>query len=288
MSRRASLTVVVAAMLAMGCGESEPGPEEEEDVPIEGSLFSTLQAKFAGQVLAGGVELAAFQYGSQIPESSINNQCTTISGDPTDDDGDKIPVSGVLTLDCNKRLLGWSGSVKGTQSVTDTQPEAAAWSFTMSADLDASVSGPFGGSADSQASGSIAATQGGALGPYSLDILLGASTDITTATGLEFSVTEDIDWSMTYTPDLDWSPGGGIVVTGVLDVGGTWTVNVNGDEAEATLSTPTPLVFDPTCRPTRVTAGVVEASFEYQGKTAVIRVEWTGCDRSRVTYDHDV
>jgi hypothetical protein len=276
---------LVAAMIVAGCGTEH---EEEEDTPISGSLFSTLQAKFAGQVLAAEVELGAYQYGAQIPNAGINNQCTTISGDSTDADGDRIPVAGELSLDCEKRLLGWSGSVTGTQSVSDTQPNAIAWAFDMSVALDATVTGPFGGSAVNSTTGRVTATQGSALGPYALEAVLDATTSITTAMGRHYEVVEDVDLVMTYTPNIDWAPGTGPVVTGVLDVDGSWSVTVNSATAMATISTPAALTFDPECRPTRITGGVVEASFMYEGKTAIISAEWTGCDQSNVTYDHNV
>jgi len=279
---------LVVALIFSGCSDSGGSPEDEEDMPIPGSLFSTLEAKFAGQVLAGGIELTAAQFGAQIPNAGINNQCTTISGDQADSDGDRIPVDAVLSVDCNKSFLGWSGSVTGTQSVVDTQPAAVAWAFTMDADFEVSVSGPFGGSAVNDTTGSLIATQGGALGPYSLAAALDATTSITTALGREYEVIEDFDWTVTYTPDIDWQPGGGVVVTGILDVAGAWEVGVNGHIAQTTLSTPSPLIFDPECKPTRVTDGVVEAAFEFEGKMAVVTVEWTGCDRSNVTYEHNL
>jgi hypothetical protein len=288
MTISASSKVLVGAIILAGCTNDDTIPGEEEDTPIPGSLFSTLQAKFAGQILAAEVELGAYQYGAQIPGSGINNQCTTISGDSADTDGDRIPLDARLALDCTKRLLAWSGSVTGTQSVSDSQPDAVAWAFDMSVALDTSVAGPFGGSAVNTTTGTLTAAQASAVGPYSLDAALAATTSITTALGRPYKVVEDVDLSMTYTPSFDWVPGVGPVVTGVLDVDGSWSVSVNAATAAATLSTPTALTFDPECRPTRVTGGVIEASFVYDGKTAVISVEWTGCDQSNVTYDHDV
>ena len=278
----------VAAITLAGCGSPPVENHDEEDVPIPGSLFSTLQAKFAGQVLAAEVELAAYQYGAQIPTMGINNQCTSISGDSTDTDGDFIPVSAKLVLDCSKKMLGWSGTVTGTQTVSDTQPNAVAWAFDMGVTLDATVTGSYGGSAVNSTTGTVTASQQSAVGPYTLDAVLDATTSITTAMGKQYEVVEDVDWSMTYTPTFDWIVGMGPVVTGILDVDGSWSVTVNGATTTASIATPTSLTFDPECRPTRVTGGVVEASFMYGGKTAVISVEWTSCDQSNVTYDPDV
>jgi hypothetical protein len=274
----------VVALYLTGCAADETDETDEEDVPIPGSPFSQLRAKLAGQVLAGGVELAAYQYGSQIPVQGINPQCTTISGDRTDADGDQIPVNGVLSLDCTKQLLGWTGSVAGTQSVVDTQPSAIAWAFAMTANLEASVTGPTGGSAVNTTAGSLTASQGSMLGPYDLDVVLDATTNITTPLDKHFDIVENLDWTVRYTPDIDWAPGGGFIVTGVLDVSGAWNVGVNGKTATTTLSTPTALIFDPECRPTRITAGVLEAAFEYEGEMAAIAVTWTGCGNSAVAY----
>jgi len=72
-------------------------------------------------------------------------------------------------------------------------------------------------------------------------------------------------------------------VVGKLFVDGGWDVRVKGRSAAATLTTPTALTFAPSCD-SRITAGVVEASYTVAGQQASISVEWSGCGNRTVDY----
>ena len=63
-----------------------------------------------------------------------------MTGDTSDSDGDSIPLSAKLILDCHSRRLGYTGTLSGLETVNDTEPDAAAWSFTADSDVSASLS----------------------------------------------------------------------------------------------------------------------------------------------------
>lgn len=276
------------SLAAAGCvaSNTDGAPDAGEAV----AAFTQAEAKLAGEALAAGIEGAARKYGPVAPEvaaaaraAAVDPSCVTSSGDVSDADGDTIPASATLTFDCSERRLGYTGTLTGTESISDGQPDAVAWAFTANADLRASLTGPFGGSMVVDTDGTIAASQGGAVGPFRLTSTLDVISVITNVRGIRTDVTETLDGTVSYAPDLAWTPGGP-VVTGTLAVEGAWNVGVDATSAEATLATPTPLTFTPGCD-TLVTAGLVEAAFATGASQASITVRWSGCGQSSVTYD---
>lgn len=281
-----SVRVIVVSLLAAGCypaGEGSTGDQPDAGVGEEPAL-TRLQATLAGKVLAVGVEEAARRFGPVAP-ASADASCTTISGDTADADGDAIPADAKLTIDCGEQRLGYSGSLTGVESVTDDQPDAAAWAFSAAVDLEATLATPLGATMLVDGEGSVVASQGSALGPYNLDTSLDVLSTITNRRGVETRIGEAIDWTVSYGPDLEWSAGVPAVV-GKLTTEGTWDFSVNGISASASLATPVPLTFRPACK-SRIAAGTIEASFEMAGKNATIRVEWTACGSRLVSYDLD-
>ncbi len=236
------------------------------------------EAKSAGDALGNGIEDAAATYGP-MKASAADTTCIVLSGDQADPDGDSIPLDARLTYDCTTQALGYTGRLTGTQDVMDDQPAAAAWAFTGSADLHASLTGPGGGSITSDWDGSLVGTQASVIGPYALRRTLDVVTVFMgggdAGPRLTSTVTEDNDWTVTFTPQATWTPGG-VVVTGSLAATGSWNVDVDGKSFEATLSTPTPLVVTPGCE-TLITAGVAVGTYPIEGGSGTITVTWTGC-----------
>jgi len=267
------LRVVLLVAAAAGCTRGGDGD------------LTAREVRAAGDALGNGLEDAAAGYGPMV-SSAADTACVTPSGDPSDPDGDGIPASATLSYDCTAQALGYTGRLTGTQQVTDDQPAAQAWAFTATADLTASLTGPGGGSITSAWAGSIVGSQAGALGPFALDRTLDVATSFVTGPdggGTTTTVTEDNDWTVTFTPQASWTPGG-VIVTGSLAATGAWNVTVGATTLAATLATPTPLTITPGCA-TLITAGVAVGSYPLEGGgTGTITVTWTGCGLR--TVDH--
>jgi hypothetical protein len=207
----------------------------------------------------------------------------TLGGDINDPDGDSIPNDAMLTFNCTSTGFGLTGMLTGTEAVTDTQPSSVAWAFTIDANLHASLTANTGASITQDRTGQFVGSQQGALGPYALARTLDATTVFKGDLGRTLAtVDENNAWTMTYTPTIQWQPGT-VVVGGMLDVEGSWTVTVNGKTADATVRTPNPLVLSPSCQ-TRVTGGGLTAEFVGETAHSAITVTWTGCGASTVTY----
>ena len=263
--------VIACGALASGC------------MKADGSL-SEAQAKSAGDALGNGIEDSAGAYGPVNAGAAADAACIVLSGNTADTDQDSLPVSAKLTFNCTAMALGYTGTLTGTENVSDDMPAAAAWAFTGSADLHATLTGPFGGSIVRDWSGALKATQASMAGPFTTARTLDVSTVFTPA-GVHprgVTVTEMNDWMVTFTPMVSWTAGT-VAVTGSLAATGSWNVDVDGHQLAATLSTPTPVHLDPACA-TRATAGVVKGTFEDAAVSRSITVTWTACGQRTVVY----
>jgi hypothetical protein len=245
------------------------------------SSIGQAESQQAGQSLQAEIESGAGGFGA-VSSQGVLPTCVTLSGDVSDPDLDSIPTDATLTFNCSQTSLGYTGTVTGTEMVTDTEPSTPAWAFSATADLMASLTGPAGGSIVTHRTGSFTAAQASPLGPFSLDRTLTVTTVFTGAGGHSVTVDADHNWTITYAPQVSWTPGS-VVATGSLTATGMWSVTMGSKSADAELSTPTPLTLDPTCA-SRVTAGVVTGSWTAGGHGNTITVTWTGCGAATVTY----
>ena len=249
---------------ALGCAKQSSGP------------LTMAEAMSAGQALGSEVEDGATGFGPVSQQgASVDSTCVTLSGDTGDPDADNIPNHATLTFNCSAMALGVTTTVTGTETVTDTQPNVAAWAFTADANLHGTVTAGQA-SVTTDRTGTITATQGSPLGPFNLERALNATTVIADRT-TSVTVDEVNGWTLAFSPQATWTPGG-VVVTGSLSASGSWDVTVGSNSAEATLATTTPLTLDPSCA-TRVTGGSLTGT--YTGGT--ITVAWSACGTSNVT-----
>jgi hypothetical protein len=267
--RSLSLLVVI---FGVGCVKKDTGTLGEAD------------SQNAGKALAAGIEDGTTTFGPVSTQGAgLDAPCVTLSGDSSDPDQDSIPTSATLTFNCTSMAFGYTGTVTGTEMVSDGQPNAIAWAFNANADLHSTLTGPGGASITNDRMGTITAAQGSVLGPFTLDRALDVTTDFKNAAGTTLAtVTETNAWTITYTPQATWTPGG-VVLTGSVTATGSWDVAVNSNSANATIATPTALTLTPSCA-TRITAGVVTGTYKDGVRDSTITVTWTGCGTSVVTY----
>lgn len=274
MSKLSLVAIFSVVTIGAGCAGNGAGNG--------GASIGQEDSQNAGNALGAGIEEAAAGFGPVNGGAAADSTCITLSGDTSDPDGDSIPTSAKLTFNCAATRLGFTGTMTGTEMVTDDQPTTVAWAFTASTNRHNSLTGPAGASIVNDRSGQIVASQGSVIGPFTLARILDATTVFKAASGATTTVDETNDWLITYTPGGSWAPGGA-VVPGSVTASGTWVVTVGANAANATLATPTPLTLTPSCA-TRVTAGKVTGTYEGNGHMNTITVTWTGCGQSTVTY----
>jgi hypothetical protein len=260
------LYLFAAAVTATACAE-----KTETNEP-----FTAQEAASAGNSMAAGIEDAAKGFG---PVNQNNaDGCVTMSGDPSDADHDSIPANAKATYNCTARLLGYTGTVTGTQSITDDAPTIAAWAFTGSHDFHSTLTGPVGNSVVRDTRGSLVATQSGLT--FGLQRMFDGTTVFTDNKG-STTVEEAVDWKIGFMPTVAFMAGQP-VVAGALSANGSWDVAVGAHAANATIATPTPLTIAPSCA-SLVTAGSITASYDIDGTSHAITVTWTACGQHIVT-----
>lgn len=247
---------------------------------VKNDGFGQAEAKSAGDSLGTGIEDSAASFGPVNGGATADSACVTLVGDTSDADGDSIPANASLTFNCTAMAFGATGTLTGSETVIDTMPAAVAWAFTATGDFQASLTAG-GASITRDWNGEFRATQGSPLGPFSLARTLDVETVFTGANGRSTTVTEDNDWTITFTPQVTWTPGG-IIVTGSIAASGSWNFLVNSAANEAELETTTPLTLTPSCA-TRITAGKITGTFTGQ-RASTIAVTWTGCGIRTVTF----
>jgi len=262
------LTYCSIAAAGLGCAKQE-------------SALTAADSQSAGVALAAGVEDSATQFGP-LTAAQFAPSCVSLTGDITDPDGDRIPTSATLNFSCSQTLAGYTGMVTGTLMITDDKPNEFAWAFTGSANLHSSLVAPSSASITNDRTGQLVGSQGSATGPFSLARTQDVTTQFRAANGNTVDVVEDTDWMVMYTPQVTWRPGE-VAVTGTITASGMWNVTVGPRSANATITTPTPLILTPGCN-TRITGGTVTGTYEGGGKTNTITVTWTGCGQSAVTF----
>ncbi len=255
-------------VLAAGCMKTATG------------TIGAADSQTAGNSLAAEIEAGATSFGPVATSGAANGSCVTLSGDTSDADGDSIPAMATLTFDCIASQNGYTGSLTGTENVTDTQPNMGTWNFTANADLHMELIGPNGGSLTNDRTGTITGTESGIM--FGLERSLASTTTLAAPGGASISMEESHAWTVTYTPTTDWMAGA-VVVGGTLSATGTWDVTIGNNTAAATLDTPAPLTVSAGC-PTRLTAGSLTASYEGGGHMNTITIAWTGCGTHTVTY----
>lgn len=247
----------------------------------EEGLTAAQQAS-AGDALGVGIEESAQGFGKVSDFASADAPCVVLSGDTADLDQDSIPNNAKLTFSCTGTALGFTSALTGTMGVVDDQPAVAAWAFTGMRDMNWTLTGPNGGSVVRDADGMLVSTQGSAGGPYTTRRMLMTTTVFTTDRGAKATVEEDINWNVTFTPMVSWTPGA-LIVRGTVNASGNWNVTVGENAASAMLSTPMPLTLDPTCF-SRVTAGKVVGTYvDTNDREGSITVTWSGCGMRTVT-----
>ena len=263
MNRIGSL-IALALIPMVGCVKKDDGG------------FSSSEIRSAGEALANGIEDSALGFGKVNEGMAADGTCVTPSGDAADPDMDNIPNNAKLNYNCTGMLFGVTGTLTGTLGVVDDQPGAVAWAFTGMSDLNASLTGPDGGSITRDWNGKIVASQSSAAGPFKTQRTLDVTTVFKDRKGASVTVTEDNDWSVTFTPMVTWTPGS-LIVTGKVSATGSWNITVGEHAATATLATPTPLTLDPNCA-SRITAGTVTASYVDDAENnGTITVTWSSC-----------
>jgi hypothetical protein len=264
------MPVLALAVLLWACGDSS-GPND----PLPNDATSAIGLTVRDEV---EVSLDALTLPTQLAPlgSQTVEPCATPS-DPTDGDGDGIPDQATYTFTAPPcrfaDVRGTSLDLVGQLQITDPAPQSAGFGYGATL---VSLRSTFTGT-DPDHSYSVTRngtrTLGGSIAGLQLvtDLQL-----LRTFPGLSDAAV-DQQWTVAFAPEASLRINQPLPA-GMLDLSGSLSWNRGAESFALTITTPTPLHFDPACEgPQRFDAGELQAAGTFGDLTGYVRMRWTAC-----------
>lgn len=262
-------SLVILALLPLAGCLGSPG---DSGITVE-------HAATAGSALAVTAQSSTGFY--DLPADILSASCVVIQGDQSDPDGDGIPTSVVVLVDCTTVNGDETEVITGQITIEDDDPTGPN-QFSIAYNLDATTTDSAGNSAT--ASLITGADADFSAGSYMMDY--GGTENVTVnESGSTLAYAKAHGWSVTYTPETAWTPGDPLVA-GDFDMDGGWNlIFSNGPTISAGLDTETPLHVNPACAPDLFDDGSLTAAGLVNAMPTVITVTWNGCAPFDVSFN---
>lgn len=267
----------IAALVAAACTGSG-GPPDGDGDPI-----TVEHAGTAGLALQSTAVTARGYF--ELGHDLVDANCVTLGGTPEDPDGDNIPTTVTLTLDCPfPRDGGATEQVTGTITLSDPSPLTPEFRFLATYVLNSTVTDGMEVSNGTLQTEVDAAFSGSS---FSLDVS-GSETGFAVSPTSQVSYTKDHSWSIDYDPNQSWNPGLPLE-DGAFNMSGDWSLNIDDQlVANAQLTTSALLNGSSTCGPSGFDNGDLLATWTESGSTHDVELVWSGCGDPQLTVDGDV
>jgi len=261
--------LVLAAFLA-ACGDSG-GPTDPLPNDATGGIGLTVRDEVEAALDALTLPTQLEPLGAQLEEP-----CTTPS-DPADADGDGIPDEATYHFTAPPcrfpDIRGATLDLVGQLQIADPAPQAAGFGYGATL---VSLRATFTGN-DPDHSYSVTRNGSRTLSGNTAGLQL--TTDLQllrTFPGLSDAAV-DQQWTATFTPEVSLGINQPLPA-GTLDLSGSLSWNRGAESYVLTVTTPTPLHFDPTCvGPQRLDAGELRAGGGFGELTGYVRMRWGAC-----------
>ena len=264
------MPVLVLAFLLAACGDSS-GPNDPLPNDATSAIGLTVRDEAEASLDALTLSTQLAPLGSQVGEP-----CATPS-DPTDTDGDGIPDEATYPFTAPPcrfpDVRGTSLDLVGQLQVADPAPQSAGFGYGATL---VSLRATFTGK---DADHSYSVTRNGTRALTGTVAGLQLSTDLQilrTFPGLSDAAV-DQQWTVTFAPEASLRINQPLPA-GTLDVAGSLNWNRGAESYALTVTTPTPLHFDPSCEgPQRFDTGELRAAGTFGDLSGYVRMRWTGC-----------
>ncbi|MGH7623707.1 MAG: hypothetical protein ACREOJ_00115, partial [Gemmatimonadaceae bacterium] len=289
--------IVLGALMlaAQACSSDSTAPRpltQEEADSVGHSIAASVSAAAEGMVYTGSVSIPAGMNARRIPGMvapglSLDGTavCGTESPDPPNDtDQDGVPDNVMVTFSgpaCTTTAGEATISIGGSVGISDFTPSAFDVAYQMTANLQASESVPdTSATLAYSASNLVTPTSGGATLSQQGTLAVSSTLNGVTTSG---SVTNNWNGAFATTSGAGLTPFDP-VPAGSFTLSGSTQVTSQSGTFGATITTVTPLAYDPECpvdHPFR--SGAVQATISSGFATGVILVTWTNCSFAEVT-----
>jgi len=301
LSRRPARILSHAAILgalvlaAQACSSDSTAPRaltQEEADSVGHSIAASVSAAAEGMVYSGAISIPSGMNARRIPGMvapglSLDGAavCGTESPDPPNDtDQDGVPDNLMVTFSepaCTTTNGENTLSIGGSVGISDFTPGAYDVAYQMTANLQVTASVPdTSATLAYSASNLVTPTSGGATMSQQGTLAVSSTLHGVTTSG---SVTNNWNGAFATTSGAALTPFEA-VPAGSFTLSGSTQVTSQSGTFGATLTTVTPLAYDPQCpaeHPFR--SGAVQATITSGFARGVIVVSWTNCSFAEVT-----
>jgi hypothetical protein len=270
-----SAALTLAALFA-GCNQtqtpSSSTPSSTETQAVGDSITSELSSSSSTLTLQSGLQTLSLSGGAKV---QAGRGCVTANPDPVvDTDKDGVPDNATFTFDCSSDRPVFSLTTKGTLQVSDPSGDAGTWGFDSTSDLTHTSTNKLKGL-------TVTETVKGSRSPRKTgdQIVQSHNITLTRTVGSEPTATVTNLWNLTFNAI---TPGsimmGEMLTAGTMNIAGNFSFSKGDISRTWTLSTTTPLQYDPSCaEPLKIVAGTLRATVSAAGGNGYLEVQYGAC-----------
>jgi hypothetical protein len=201
--------------------------------------------------------------------------CVTVTPSPlVDTDGDSVPDSATYTFDCSKDGVIFASTKTGTLVVSDPSNVAGVWGFDSTSDLIETNTNKI-------TNKTVTEVRKGSRSPRKTADQVVQSHNITVTRSVTDQPTATITNLWNYT--FNATTAGSIVMgqplpAGTASLAGNWSYSRDGKSRTYTVSTISPLQFDPTCTDRlKIVGGKVRGTLSNNSGDGFIEITFGAC-----------
>ena len=263
------------------CNQATPigsAPSQAETQAVSDAISSELIASSSSLTLESGLQTLSM---SDAVSAQARRACVTVNPDPVvDTDGDFVPDNATYTFDCSLTRPLFTYSTTGTLQVSDPSSDAGTWGFNSTANLTSTRT-------NSQNGNVLTEVRTGTRSPRKTGDSITQSHNITvnrTLAGEPKSVITNL-WNLNFTAT---TPGsiqmGAALPAGTLSAAGNYTFARDGVTRTWTISTVSPLQYDPACdNELKTVGGTLRATLSGVGGSGFFEIVFGACGVAPVT-----
>jgi hypothetical protein len=247
-------------------------PSVAETDAVSASLSDEAMASASTLTMESSVQTLSFGDGAQ---AQALRPCVTVNPNPVvDTDGDGVPDNATYTFDCAINRPLFTYTTKGTLQVSDPSSDPSVWGFNSTVNLTHTRTSTLNGK-------TLTLVRTGTRSPRKTGDAITQSHNLTvkrTLTGEDTATITNL-WNLTFNAT---QPGSiqmnAPLPAGTISLAGNYTFSKSNVSRTWTLSTTSPLQYDPTCTDDlKIVGGTLRATLANSSGDGFLEVRYGAC-----------